>query len=206
MKNPGVNPKSESKILLAIFLVFFGLVVFGSGFVSASDDVSSYGESHGAKGWVATDTYRVINFAILAAGLFFIVRKPVAQALNSRINGIKQQLAELEEKKQAAEKELVGYTEKLASLEKEAAKIIEEYVRQGDEAKARILKEAEASAAKLEEKARRNIDHEFMQAKLQLQAEIIEKALIRAEKKIMDKITPDDQDKLVDEYIEKVVA
>jgi F-type H+-transporting ATPase subunit b len=206
MRNPGVNPKSAIKNLLVIALVFIGLIAFWSGPAAGSDEAQPHGASHGAKGWVATDTYRVINFAILAIGLFFILNKPVAQALSSRIKGIKEQLVDLEEKKQAAEKELAGYTEKLSLLEKEAAKIIEEYVRQGNEAKVRILREAEASAGKLEEKARRNIEHEFKQAKFQLQAEIIDKALIRAEKMIMDKITPDDQDKLVDEYLEKVVA
>lgn len=206
MRSPGVNPKHAIKNLLVIALVLIGLIAFWSGPVAGSDEAATHGASHGAKGWVATDTYRVINFAILAIGLFFILKKPVAQALSSRINGIKEQLADLEEKKQAAEKELAGYAEKLALLEMEAGKIIEEYIRQGNEAKARILREAEASAGKLEEKARRNIEHEFKQAKFQLQAEIIDKALIRAEKMIMDKITPDDQDKLVDEYLEKVVA
>jgi F-type H+-transporting ATPase subunit b len=206
MKNPGVNPKYAIKNLLTIAIVLFGLIAFWFGPALGSDEAQHHGEGHGGKGWVATDTYRVINFAILAAGLFFILRKPVSQALNARINGIKAELADLEEKKQSAEKELAGYNEKLAFLENEAGKIIEEYVRQGNEAKARILQEAEATAEKLEEKARRNIDHEFKQAKLLLQAEIIEKALIQAEKKIMDKITPGDQDRLVDEYLEKVVA
>ena len=45
-----------------------------------------------------------------------------------------------------------------------------------------------AEAEKLEEKAKRNIEHEFKQAKLQLQAEIIEQALVEAEKKIIEKL------------------
>ncbi len=206
MRNPGVNPKYAIKNLLVIAFVFAGLIAFWSGPAAGSEEAQPHGESHGAKGWVATDTYRVVNFAILAVGLFLILKKPVSQALSSRIKGIKEQLADLEEKKQAAEEALAGYTQKLALLEKEAGRIVEEYVRQGNEAKVRILKEAEASAGKLEEKARRNIEHEFKQAKFQLQAEIIDKALIQAEKMVMEKITPDDQDKLVDEYLEKVVA
>ena len=135
-----------------------------------------------------------------------ILKKPVAQTLNARINGIKEQLSELETKKEAAEKELAQYKEKLALLDKEAEKIVADYIQQGNDAKARILKEAESTAEKLEEKAKRNIEHEFKQAKLQLQSEIIEKALVEAEKKIIEKITSDDQDRLIDEYIEKVVA
>jgi F-type H+-transporting ATPase subunit b len=167
--------------------------------------VSSEGESK-SKGWLATDTYKVMNFGVLAIGLFLLVRKPASQALNSRISGIKEQLSELEEKKQAAEKQLAEYTEKFSNLEQETEKLIEDYIRQGNEAKARIIDEAKKAAEKLEEQARRNIDHEFKQAKLELQREILEKALQKSEEILKNKITAKDQEKLVDEYLEKVVA
>jgi F-type H+-transporting ATPase subunit b len=134
------------------------------------------------------------------------LRKPVSQALDSRIKGIKDQLNELEAKKKDAEKELAEYSERLLHLEQEGEKIVEEYVRQGNEAKARILDEAKQTAGKLEEQARRNIEHEFKQAKIKLQQDILEKALVNAETLIKDNITIQDQDKLVDEYLEKVVA
>ena len=81
-----------------------------------------------------------------------------------------------------------------------------EYARQGEEAKARILKEAQSAADKLKEQAHKNIANEFEQAKLTLQAEIVEKALAKAETLIKDQISAKDQDRLVDEYLEKVVA
>ena len=113
-----------------------------------------------------------MNFAVLAVALVFVLRKPLSQALSSRIKGIKAQLDDLEAQKAEAEKQLAEYNDKLAQLEKEAEKIVDDYVRQGNEAKARILKEAEASAEKLQVQARRNIEHEFEQAKLELQKEI----------------------------------
>jgi F-type H+-transporting ATPase subunit b len=178
---------------------------FSAGAVMASG--GGDGE-HGAepKGWVATDTYRVMNFAVLAVALFFILRKPASRALDDRIQGIRAQLSELEAKKKEAEGDLLRHNEKLANLEREAEKIVEGYVRQGEEAKARILKEAEASALKLEEQARRNIEHEFERAKRRLQADIIEKALEKAETAIKSGITAGDQDRLVNEYLKKVVA
>ena len=163
-------------------------------------------EGNGGKGWVKTDTYKVMNFAVLAIGLFLILRKPVSQALDSRIKGIKDQLSELETKKKEAEKELVKYNERLSHLEQEAEKLIEEYIRQGNEAKARIIDEAKKTVEKLEEQAHRNIEHEFKQAKIKLQQNILEKALVNAETLIKNNITTQDQDKLVDEYLEKVVA
>ena len=44
------------------------------------------------------------------------------------------------------------------------------------------------------------------QAKLELQREILEKALQKSEEILKNKITAKDQEKLVDEYLEKVVA
>ncbi|MBU4185104.1 MAG: ATP synthase F0 subunit B [Proteobacteria bacterium] len=181
-------------IITALLFFFVGVALGASG-----------GES-GPKGWVATDTYRVMNFAVLVGALFFILRKPVAQFFSSRIKGIENQLSELETKKKDAEQKLEEYTEKLAQLDKEAKKIVDDYIRQGNEAKARILQEAESVADKLKEQALRNIDYEINQAKLRLQGEILEKAIMKAEEIIRDEITIEDHDRLVDEYLEKVVA
>ena len=65
----------------------FGLCAAESGHGEGS------GES-GSKGWMATDTYRVMNFVVLAVGLIILLRKPLSQALKSRITGIQDQLSE----------------------------------------------------------------------------------------------------------------
>jgi F-type H+-transporting ATPase subunit b len=202
MKTPDkvrMNPKI-SKCFIMVLVITLSVV-----FCLAVASASSGGEGE-AKGWVTTDTYRVMNFAVLAIGLFLLIRKPAANALNARIKGIKDQLSELEAKKKDAEKSLEEYNKKFSLLEQEAEKLVEDYIRQGKDAKARILEEAKRSADKLEEQARRNIEHEFKQAKLKLQEDILEKALVKAEALITEKITPEDQDKLVDEYLDKVVA
>jgi len=172
---------------------------------AAAEHGAEHGGGHGG-GWQATDTYRVMNFAVLAIGLFLILRKPVAQTFSNRIKGIQHQLDELEEKKKAAEEELAQYNLQLAKLEEEAETIVQEYIRQGNEARSRILEAAQASAKKLEEQAQRNIESEFKKVKKQLVQDVMERALVKAEQKIKTSITPDDQNKLVDEYLEKVVA
>jgi F-type H+-transporting ATPase subunit b len=189
--------KKGPVVVVSMMLVFFCF----TGVSMASSEQG--GES---KGWVATDTYKVMNFAVLAIGLFLLLRKPVSQALNSRIKGIKEQLDELEAKKKTAEEQLEEYNRKFAKLELEAEKLIEDYIRQGNEAKARIIDEAKKAAEKLEEQAQRNIEHEFKQAKVKLQEEILDKALVKTEEIIKNKITAQDQEKLVDEYLDKVVA
>ena len=203
MSIPG-SDRRQKRIRLtksAMIVVFVALLFF-----STSATLAASGGESGTKGWVETDWFRVLNFGVLAVGLFFLLRKPVSEALNSRIAGIKEQLADLEAQKEAAEKKLAEYNQKLSDLEKEAEYIVAEYIKQGNEAKARILLEAEAATEKLQTQARRSIEHEFDRAKQQLQAEILEKSLAKAEAIIKEKISADDQDRLVDEYLNKVEA
>ncbi len=171
----------------------------------AAAAAASGGES-GHHGFSATDWYRVMNFAVLFAVLFFLLRKPIPRALNSRIQGIQDQLKDLEAKKAEAEQQMAVFNQKLGDLEKEAERIVSDYVRQGHEAKARILKEAESAAEKIRSQASRNIEHEFEQAKVHLQQEIFEKSLAKAEAALKGKITDQDQERLVEEYLQKVVA
>lgn len=180
----------------AIFFLFAGVALASSG----------GGHEAAPKGWVVTDTYKVINFLVLVGALFYIAKKPVAQFFSSRVKGIQEQLADLEQKKADAQKVLADYESKIADLSKESERIIEDYVRQGEEAKKRILAEAEAQAIKLEESAKRNIEQEFKSAKSKLQQEIAEKALAQAELLVKESISSEDQDRLVDEYLDKVVA
>ncbi|MDL1982167.1 MAG: hypothetical protein LWX02_11990 [Deltaproteobacteria bacterium] len=199
MKIPGIS-RSMKRNSIMIFIIT-ALLFF---FVGVA--LGSSGEEHGPKGWVATDTYRVMNFAVLFFGLFFLLRKPVSQFFGARIKGIEDQLSELETKKKDAGQKLEEYTAKLAQLDQEGKKIVDDYIRQGNDAKERILKEAESVADKLKEQAIRNIDYEINQAKLSLQEEVLEKAIVKAEEIIKDKITIEDHDRLVDEYLKKVVA
>ena len=212
MKIPGRCGKRELRSMCAMLMVVAAVMLAGMiPACWASDGGAHGGEAggeHGAvsKPWQVTDTAKVLNFAVLAIGLFLVLRKPVSQALNNRIKGIKEELEDLENRKAQVEKQLADYNAKLATLDNEAEKVVAEYIRQGEEARARILKEAETAADKLKEQAQKNIQHEFAQAKQTLQAEIVERALARAEGIIKEKISAEDQDRLVDEYLEKVVA
>ncbi|RJQ56562.1 MAG: hypothetical protein C4530_14440 [Desulfobacteraceae bacterium] len=193
-----VNSKCLIAAVLAAALICSAAVVWAA--------EGAHGEEQGKKGWIATDTYRVMNFLVLAAVLVLLLRKPVSQALNGRIESIKDQLKELEAKKRQAEAELAGYSEKLSLLDRDAERIVSEYIQQGEEAKARIIKEAEAAASRIEEQAKLSIDQEFKQARERLKTDVLGKALAKAERMIRENITTDDQGRLVDEYLDKVVT
>jgi len=211
MKIPGRCGKHKVRSTWAMLVVVAMVLLMGLAPAYASGGEEGHGaesSGHGAesKPWMKTDTAKVLNFAVLAIGLFLVLRKPMAQALSDRIKGIKEELEELESRKAAVENQLAEYNTKLATLDKEAEQVIAEYIRQGEEAKARILIEAASAADKLEVQAKKNIQNEFKLAKENLQAEIVEKALVKAEAVVKEKISAEDQNRLVDEYLAKVVA
>ena len=180
------------------------VTVFATGFGSVAWASSAHGEVHNS--WLAIDTWKVLNFGILAVAGFFIAKKPVAQFFSSRKQEIADELSNLEQKKADAEKKLAEYEAKFKNLDQESKQIVEDYIKQGEEAKVRILAEAAAQADKLEDMAKRTIQQEFKAAKAILQQEIVEKAMEQAEKVIKESISSEDQDNLVDQYLKKVVA
>lgn len=156
--------------------------------------------------WTKSDTLKVLNFGLLLAGVIFVIKKFVPPLLQSRAQGIADEIDTLEKKKAEAEKKLAEYQAKFKNLDQESKQIVEDYIKQGEEAKVRILAEAKAQADKLEDTAKRNIAQEIKTAKAALQQEIAELAMDKAEEVVKASITSKDQNKLVDEYLKKVVA
>ena len=204
MGSPGLERRSGYQSARVIILVILAVLVCLT--MGLETVLGASGAESGAKGWIATDTYRVMNFVVLLVALIFILRKPISQALSARVKSIREQLESLEAQKAEAEKQLAQYNEKLSQLEKEAEKIVKSYIKQGNEAKAKILKEAQESAEKLQAQARRSIEHEFDKARQELQRDVVAKSLVKAEETLKKAITGKDQNKLVDEYLDKVVA
>ncbi len=170
--------------------------------------VASSGGEHGDSGFDKTADFiqRIVNFTILAGALFFLLRKPVKKAFADRTQGIQERLADLEKQKEEAEKKYAEYKGKLALLEQETAKIIASYIAEGEAAKAQIIDEAKKMAEKMQEQAKVAIQQEFEKAKTQIQGEIVNEAVIAAEKLIKKEINDEDQDRLVNEYVAKVVV
>ncbi len=188
----------------ALLCCFIAVVfLFGVGIAAASS-----GEEHGDSGFNKTADFiqRIVNFTILAGALFLVLRKPVKNVFVGRSQAIQEKLADLERQKEEAEKKHAEYKGKLALLEQETAKIVESYIAEGEAAKAQIIEEAGKTAEKMQAQAKVAIQQEFDRAKAQIQDEIVNEAVAAAEKLIKKEINDEDQDRLVDEYIAKVVV
>ncbi len=194
----------KARYVVSLLVVVSVLLAFGS--VWAASDAEGEHDEHAAKGKGKDLALRIMNFTVLAGVLIYLLRKPVAKGLESRRQGIRDQLDDLEGQKQEAGRRLAEYKEKLSLLDKEVEKIVAEYIREGETVKAKIIEEASVAVEKLQEQAKKNIEHEFQKAKQQLKAEMAEEAVTMAEELIKKHINDKDQERLIDEYLTKVVV
>ena len=148
--------------------------------------------------------YRIMNFAVLVIALVILLRKPLKQGLKSRSQSIADELSELEVKRDEARKEYALLEKRIAEAEKEREAILAEYRALGEKEMVGILAEAQAMADRIKNQARFTIEQETAMAKAELRRELAEMSASLAEDLLKEKITAEDQTRLVDEYLQKV--
>lgn len=148
--------------------------------------------------------WRTTNFAGLAFILIFFLKKPFADGLSSRREGIKDQLEALESRKAEAEQLYKEAEAKIARLDEEVSSIITEAVKQGEAEKAKIIADAERNAGDIKRQAEMAVAHELAEAKTRLKGEIAEQAVLLAEELIKKNIQPADQSRMVELSLDKV--
>jgi F-type H+-transporting ATPase subunit b len=151
--------------------------------------------------------WRCVDFAVLFGIAFWAVKKAdVKGSLAARRTGIEKMLQEAIEAKEQAEKKFREYNEKLETANKEIEIMSAAMKQEGELEKVRIIAEAKIAAEKIREQAELAAAHEVLKARAELREEAARLAVELAENKIKANIVKSDQDKLVGEYISKVVT
>ena len=151
--------------------------------------------------------WRCLDFAALAAIAFWAIKKAdMKGTLAARRTGIERTLKEAAEAKEQAEKKFKEYSERLDQANKEIEGISLNMKREGELEKERIIAEAHSAAERIKLQAETAAAQEVLKAKGELRAEAAKLAVEIAEQKIVKNITKGDQDKLVGDYISKVVT
>jgi F-type H+-transporting ATPase subunit b len=176
-------------------------VVCSAGLVYASE------EGHADGGAQLKDfIWRVVDFAVLVGIIVWALAKQnVKGGLKARQDGIEATLREATAARDAAERKLKEYTAKLDSANKEIDELSAGIKRDAEAEKVRMIAEAGVMAEKIKVQAKQTAAQEVQNARITLRQEAAHLAVELAEKKIKENITKIDQDKLVGDYLSKVV-
>jgi len=150
--------------------------------------------------------WRVVNFIALMIILVKFAAKPIASGLAGRQNKIKDEIEDLDTRRDAAEKSYREFEAKLAGMEKEIDTIVDKAVAQAEIEKTKILEKAEQAAADIKRQAEMAVQNEMMEARRKLKNDIADQAAVMAEELIVKNLTSDDQVKIIEDYLDKVGA
>ncbi|MBW2621733.1 MAG: F0F1 ATP synthase subunit B [Deltaproteobacteria bacterium] len=213
-----MKPYSRRSLPLIFFLILF-LSMFGLGMAWASSGGSdeSHGEAAGeahadeGHGGISAEkvwdlVYRTMNFLAVVIILFFVLRKPLGRFFSNRREEIAETLADLEKMKGEAEESYAKLEARLAEIEAERDSILAEYIADGEKEKEKIIANAEDMSSRIQTQAEKAIAQEIKKAKDALKREIAELSASMAEELVKDNISDQDQERLVEEYLDKVVT
>lgn len=147
---------------------------------------------------------RVFNLLLFLGLLYFILRRPIGEALRARREGIRNDLMRAEEERTAAVERLEEVESRLARLDAEVELIRQQAQREAAEERARIERTTEEEIRKIREQARREIESASKAARAELRAYTAEQSVRLAEEMIRRDIRPEDDAHLIREYVEEL--
>ncbi len=149
-------------------------------------------------------TLKIFNFAVLVGILVKFGTKPLKGFLLGRHDKVKEKIDEAGKLMSEAEDLKKEYEGRLARLDQEIeefkAKVTEETKIESE----KILAEAKAFADRIQEQAKLTYEQEMREISGRIKEEIAKLALDKAEKLVMERFNKGDNDKLVEEFIEKL--
>lgn len=182
-----------SLLLLAFCIVQFALVTLAFGAEEA-------GHGEGWKEWL----WKILNFAILVVILIKFLGKPLREFLRKRTELIEKTLQEAKEARELAQKALADIEERLKLKDREIEEILSRSRLSADNEKELLVRQGAQMEEKLLEQARNNIDYELRLAKESIKTEAVKIAMELAEKKLKDRLTSEEQIRLIEESLARM--
>jgi F-type H+-transporting ATPase subunit b len=200
----------QALVLMAALAAFSGTFVLASQPehqpAPAGEHAQGAGEheAEAEHGMLAGLMWPVLNFAILAGGLWWFFREPFATYLRDRHQSIRQDLVDAANVKAAAAAQLAELERKLQALPGEIDALRTRGAEEIAAEERRIAAVAAAERERLLEQTRREIDVQLRLAKRELVEHAATLAVDIAGSRLREQMTPADQDRLVSRYVEQV--
>lgn len=188
--------------LFAATCVLMGAVTFAQEHAAAAEGheaaTHSMGDMLKALGWP------LANFAIFSGVLYYFLNGPLKQYLQDRSAAIRKDLVEAAALKASANAQLASIAQKLDALPGELDALRKRGAAETVAESARIRAAAAAERERLLEQTRREIDLQVRLAKREILEHAADLSVQLAAERLKKEITPDDQARLVDQYLQQV--
>jgi len=181
------------------------VAVLGLALFSAAGAALASGGLEMATEWSwARDGGRIFNSLVVVGAVIYIVSRFAGPALKKRANDIRNEIAELNEARQMAERNVADYQKKLEEIRAEHENAMARARAEAEEIRRRILEQADIAAAAILGRAGDQIDMETEQARQKLRKETTLLTLAAAEDLLKKNMGPADHKALLDEYISRM--
>jgi F-type H+-transporting ATPase subunit b len=198
-----MDKKSKNKVNKLRTVLYLWLCTFHMLLYSAAAFAAEGGEAQ--ESLFKAYLWPVINFLVLLALLIYGFKKAdIKGYFKKRTELIEQTLNEARQAKELAQKALAEVEERLKMKDKEIEEIVAAAKYSGEREKARLAEEGERMKEKIMEQAKTNIEFELKRAKESIKEEAVEIAMELAEKKLKEKMTKEEQMKLLEESVAKI--
>jgi F-type H+-transporting ATPase subunit b len=184
-----ISKLTYSYILILVFFLFYAC---GEAF--ASETVAAW-----------RPTYDIVmiwvNFLILAFILIKFLRKPLKNFLKGKSDDIKIEIEKIEQEKERVSD---GVNQALLLLEKSDNRlkgIKQRIMAQGERERERTIEHAKEQSERMIEDAKRKIESYILTKHMQLKSEIVDEAMEYALEKLPTKMSEEDNDKFVDNFL-----
>ncbi|MFW6139862.1 MAG: hypothetical protein ACOC5S_00725 [Acidobacteriota bacterium] len=175
-------------ILLLTFPLFLGLSPENSDHSSNSMDFAG----------------KVVNFTVLFGGLFLVLRKPVKNYLEKRIQKEDLSIKEAVESRSESEKKLKSALSRLDELTEKVKSIKEEAEQEGKKQKENIVEGTRQEADRLRNLSKQEIESIYASVMKELKTYAAEVTSEEAAKKIKKGMTPELHSAMIDRSIERL--
>ena len=160
--------------------------------------------SGGGGGFSFEIIWQIIAFALLVFLLVRMLKKPLAAFLAKRREEVRSSLDQASKKEAEAQKVMAACEKKLETLSQEIQELHETIRQEGEEERKRIIERAGEEGERVGKQAQIIAEHEVKKAKAALKKEMVDLSVELAERLLKETIQPQDQERLVREYIGKL--
>ncbi len=179
-------------------LSFLFAAAAGTAFASGGE-----APAHGGIPW-GDVVKQAVNFAILAGVLVYFLRKPLSSFLKERSEALRKSIDEAARARDEAAAKLRAIEERVAALGGEIERMNRQAQAEASDEARKIRDAATAEIERIGAQAKFSADQEVRKAREELRREAAELSARAAGEIVAKSMTPNDQERLVRENIEKI--